>query len=256
MNTPLAVVLLHFFGGSRREWDQVAPLLASSRHVVALDLSGFGDASDRAEADVAQMADDVDESIRDARFADCLIVGHSMSAKVAMVLAARAPDYLGGLVLVTASPPSPEPMSNDAREKLLAFDGSRVAAESYIDGITAERLPDGARTIAVEDAMRASPLAWRRWITQGSQEDCASVVGVLDLPTHVVAGAGDPSLGIGLQREFVLPHLSRASLATLPGGHLLPLENSAGLYREIETFAARLDESRAQSPTRSRRTWN
>lgn len=193
------------------------------------------------------MADRIDRAIVEAGFEHCVIVGHSMSAKGAALLAARAPDYLRGLVLLTASPPSPEPMSDDARRTLLAFDGSRGAAEAYVDGITAARLPDALREIAVEDAMRASPVAWRRWVTRGSQEDCASKVGVLGLPTRVIAGDGDLSLGVGVQREHVMPHFSHASLIAIRGGHALPLENPTELYREIETFAMQLDEARVDS---------
>lgn len=237
-DTPL--VLMHFFGSSHREWDGVRSRFAPDRRVLALDLPGFGDAAGRSPEDVAGMADDVQRAIADAALASCVLVGHSMSGKVAAVLAAREPAWLRGLVLVTASPPSPEPISDDAKTKLLAFDGSREAAAEYIDGITASRLPDDLRNPAIADAMRASLPAWKAWITGGSQEDWAPRVGVLDVPTQVIAGADDPSLGERIQRGRVLPHFAKASLVVIDGGHALPLENPDGLHREITAFASRL----------------
>jgi len=237
------LVLMHFFGSSHREWDQVRARLAPDRRVLALDLPGFGDAAGRSPEDVAGMADDVQRAIAVAALASCVLVGHSMSGKVAAVLAAREPAWLRGLVLVTASPPSPEPMTDDAKAKLLAFDGSREAAADYVDGITASRLPDDLRNLAIDDAMRASLAAWKAWVTGGSQENWAPRVGVLGVPTHVIAGADDPSLGERIQRDRVLPHFPEAKLVVIDGGHALPLENPDGLHREIASFAARLASS-------------
>ena len=187
-------------------------------------------------------ANRIDRLITEAGSAPCILVGHSMSAKVAAVLAARRPPYLRGLALVTASPPSPEPMDDESRSKLLAFDGSRRAAEDYIDGITGTRLPDARREIAVADAMRASLSAWRRWVTDGSREDCRSVVGSLSLPALVVAGDRDRSLGPDVQRDLVMPHVATADLRVVAGGHVLPLENPDALHGELDAFAGGVDE--------------
>ena len=237
-DTPL--VLLHFFGCSQREWTLVRDRLDPDRRVLALDLPGFGEAAALGPRDVAGMADHVERAVVEAGFADAVLVGHSMTAKVATVLASREPAWLRGLVLVTGSPPSPEPFTDEARKQLLAFDGSREAAAGYIDGITAERLPDPLREIVIGDAMRASLDAWMAWIRHGSQEDWSDRVGVLDLPTHVVAGASDPSLDEGKQRELMLPHFANVDLAVIRGGHALPLENPDDLLREIDTFTTRL----------------
>ncbi len=238
---PLALVLLHFFGSSQREWQHVIPDFSARRRCIALDMPGFGDAAALGAMSVAAMADFVDSQILQQGVGPCVVVGHSMSGKVAAVLASRAPSYLHGLVLVTPSPPSPEPMSVDARAQLLAFDGSRAAAQTYIDGVTAQRLAGPWRESAITDAMRASLPAWKAWIEHGSQEDWSQRVGLLRLPALVIAGAEDASLGADVQRQSTLPHLLKGSLAIIAGGHALPLENPAGLRAQIEHFVASLD---------------
>ena len=254
MRSPFAVVLLHFFGGSRREWALVVPGLERDRRVLAFDLPGFGDATAMGPADVAAMAAFVDARIVEAGAPPCVVVGHSMSAKVAAVLAAQAPGYLRGLVLVTASPPSPEPMTPEARRKLLAFDGSRRAAVRYVDGVTSKRLPDDLREIAIDDARRASSRAWKHWIVAGSREDWSARVGVLALPTLVIAASRDPSLGKAVQRRLVMPHFGHATLTVVDGGHALPLENPVVLQRRIARFidglrpAPRIDTHRNHRP--------
>ncbi|MEO8938393.1 MAG: alpha/beta hydrolase [Burkholderiaceae bacterium] len=237
----LPVVLLHFFGSSHREWETVTALFVVDRPVLAFDLPGFGDAADCGAADVDAMTDYVDTRIVEAGWSDCVVVGHSMSGKIAAVLAARQPAYLRGLVLVTASPPSPEPMTEYARRKLMAFDHSRDAAADYIDGITEKLLPDPLREVAISDAMRASPEAWQAWVSQGSREDRSADVGRLALPTLVVVGRSDPSLGEDVQRRQVMPHFIDARVVVMRGGHALPLENPADLHREIDAFITALE---------------
>ncbi len=231
-----ALVLLHFFGNSHHEWRRVAPQLSDRHRILMFDMPGFGDAASMGALDVAAMADYVDRQIQDAGIDDCVIVGHSMTGKISGALASRAPDYLRGLILVTPSPPPPEPFTDEVRQRLMAFDGSRDAAAAYVDGITAEQLPDEWREPAIADAMRASLVAWKTWISTTSQEDWSDRVGVLSLPVLVVAGADDPSLGADIQRRLTMPHLGQGELKVIAGGHVLPLENPEALMEAIESF--------------------
>ena len=77
-------VLLHGFGTSARLWDAVTPLLDGP--ALALDLPGFGD-SQGGRYSVGGMADAVQERL--AGLDSFVLVGHSMGAKVAAVLAGR-----------------------------------------------------------------------------------------------------------------------------------------------------------------------
>ncbi len=230
------LVLLHFFGNSHREWARVAPRLSARHRLLMFDMPGFGDAAEMGALDVAAMADYVDGKIHAAGIENCVIVGHSMTGKISSALASRKPDYLRGLILVTPSPPPPEPFTDEVRKRLMAFDGSRDAAATYLDGITAKPLPDEWREPAIADAMRASLVAWKTWISTTSQEDWSERVGVLSLPVLVIAGADDPSLGADIQRRLTMPHLGQGELKVIAGGHVLPLENPEALTEAIEAF--------------------
>ncbi len=214
----------------------MAPRLAIRHRLLMFDMPGFGDAAALGALDVAAMADHVDRQIRAAGIEHCVVVGHSMTGKISCALASRKPDYLRGLILVTPSPPPPEPFTDEVRKRLMAFDGSRDAAAAYVDGITAEQLPDEWREPAIADAMRASLVAWKTWISTTSQEDWSGRVGVLSLPVRVIAGADDPSLGADIQRRLTMPHLGQGELKVIAGGHVLPLENPQALTEAIESF--------------------
>lgn len=214
----------------------MVPRLSSRHRLLMFDMPGFGEAAAMGALDVSAMADHVDRQIRDAGVEHCVIVGHSMTGKICGALASREPDYLRGLILVTPSPPPPEPFTDEVRERLMAFDGSREAAAGYVDGITAQQLPDEWREPAIADAMRASLVAWKTWISTTSQEDWSDRVGVLSLPVLVIAGADDPSLPADIQRRLTMPHLAQGELKVIAGGHVLPLENPQALIEAIESF--------------------
>ena len=101
----LTFVLMHYLGGSHRTWFPTLPYLDRFHRCVALNTPGFGDAAGiEGGYDVSAMADQVDATIRGLDLDQCILVGHSMTGKVAVALASRKPNYLRGLVLVGPSP--------------------------------------------------------------------------------------------------------------------------------------------------------
>ncbi len=245
--------LLHFLGGSARQWGGVADRLAP-RRCVAVDLPGFGEAAAMGARKVAEMAEHVAEAVRREAPRRWVLVGHSMGGKVAAVLARRAEDGGAGLeglaavVLLAASPAGPEPMHARQREEMLGWfrgdaERSRAEAAGYVARNVAAALSAEAQARTMEDVARAEPAAWRAWLEAGSREDWAARVGVLRTPALVVAGAEDAALGEDAQRVLVAPAFARARLATLARtGHLLPIERPAEVAALIAGFLDGLRE--------------
>ena len=242
---PLTIVFLHCLGGSARSWGRVEQALACPVRCVAIDLPGFGAASADRGRPVAEMAALVAEAVRRQAPPRWALVGHSMGAKVAAVVARQAEDGVSGLagleriVLLAGSPPGPEPMDEDARTEMLGWfagdSGSRQAeAERYVARNVSAALPHAAHARAVEDVLRTNGDAWRAWLTDGSREDWSDRVGVLRTPTLIIAGADDVHLGPDGQGRHTLPHYADARIGTLPGAkHLLPDEQPDEVARLI-----------------------
>jgi len=236
---------LHNLGGSAREWQRVAERVAPRVRLVGIDLPGFGDAAPATDFSVAAMAAHVAAVVAAERPRRWLIAGHSMGGKVAAVVARAAEDGdpqltgLAGIVLVAASPPRPEPMSDDQREEMLGyFHGDAAArqrdAERYVAENSGDGLDDVAAAIAVADALRLDRAAWAAWLERGSREDWAASVGVLQTPALVIAGGDDGALGPEAQAETMTPHYAHVRFETLPGAkHLLPLERADDVARLI-----------------------
>lgn len=240
-NAPV-FVLLHYLGGSGHTWYPTIGWLDEQHRCVTLDTPGFGAAYDRTGYDVESMATQFDRSIRELQLDNCILVGHSMTGKVALALAARQPDYLKGLVLVAPSPPGPQPMSDQDRQSQISYDGSRAAAEQFVDTAAGERLPDQLREIAIRDAQRANLDAWRAWPEAGSLEDWSTRIGTVSCPALLIAGANDDQVPSAQdQQRLTLAHLPNSRLEIIAdAGHLMPLQTPRKLAELMLAFAAGL----------------
>lgn len=238
------LVLLHFLGGSVREWDEVIADLGPGFRTVAIDLPGFGGSAHIAGYSVQAMADAVSEVIARECPGRFVLVGHSMGGKVAGVVARRMASSaaLSGLVLLAPSPPSPEPMTQEKRDGMMGSlgvrrGGDRNHARAFITRNEERDIPAPVVARAVDEVLRMNRAAWRAWLDSGSREDWSERVGVLQLPALVVAGERDASLGPETQRRVTMPHLAHATLRTLPGcSHLIPMERPAELAGMLRDF--------------------
>jgi len=120
-------------------------------------------------------------------------------------------------------------------------ESDRAAAETFVRDNLSESLPEALFQQTVDDVLAMNPAAWTAWLKSGSKEDWASYVGVLDLPTLIVAGTRDQALGPEAQREHTLPHFSRGRLAEVECSHLIPLERPKQLAALIASFIDEMD---------------
>jgi sigma-B regulation protein RsbQ len=103
------MLFAHGFGCDQNMWRFVAPAFAESHRTVLFDHVGAG-GSDLAAYDPAKYssldgyATDLLEICHELRLSEVVVVGHSVSAMVAVLAANREPDLFTGLVLVGPSP--------------------------------------------------------------------------------------------------------------------------------------------------------
>ena len=246
---PLSLMFLHYFGGSVLAWQMVMNRLSDRYHCVAIDLRGFGDSTPAAgysrqtTFSVDDMADDVSAVISRYVSGDYVLVGHSMSGKVALALAAGSPERpqpigLQSLVLVSPSPPVPEPISNWMRQKSVTDYGQRRAARKTLDNITEVAVSKAVQEQVITDSLRTAEPAWMAWLLKGSREDISSRMATVQVPVHIIVGAEDRALPPEVQERLVLPYLKDATVKIVLGaGHLLPLETPAELSAFIRKKA-------------------
>jgi len=198
------LVFLHYFGGSSRAWTEVIERLAADYHCVAPDMRGFG-ASDSAAENFAvkDYADDAADLISVLTIENFILVGHSMGGKIALSFAARQPKGLRSLILLAPSPPTPKPIKESEREKLLNARGNRCVATETICKAAGGRLSAKVFARAIDDNLRSSEAAWRAWLKRGSREDISAAIEKINVPVFIAAGANDENITAELlEREI------------------------------------------------------
>ncbi|MDP4332686.1 alpha/beta fold hydrolase [Curtobacterium sp. A7_M15] len=241
------VFCLHALGSSSEEFVGLRTRLAGTLDLIGIDLPGFGTSTAVTGTTVEEMVVLVERAIGRSGATEWALIGHSMGGKVASVVASRTVDGSNGLfglravVLLAASPLSPEPMDEDRRRSMLdwAADGEigPDEAEAFVDANTASRLAPEPHATAVHDVERAVPQAWTDWLVRGSREDWSTDFAPNPVPALVLAGAEDGDLGPDAQRELNLPHWTAGEFDVVPGAaHLLPREQPDAVADRIRDF--------------------
>jgi pimeloyl-ACP methyl ester carboxylesterase len=120
------IVLVHGGAAHARWWDHIAPLLASTHRVAALDLSGHGDSGRREDYRLDVWAEEVLAVAAAAGIAGPpVLIGHSMGGFVALRAASIYGARLAGAVAIDSPVRDITPEERAAREQR-AFGPLRV----------------------------------------------------------------------------------------------------------------------------------
>jgi pimeloyl-ACP methyl ester carboxylesterase len=100
----LPVLLLHGWGGSGRYWQPTIERLRAEHTLIVPDLPGVGRSLPVSAArTIFDQASVVEQLLAHLEIGRVMLVGHSMGAGIAIVLAARRPELIDRLVLVGVS---------------------------------------------------------------------------------------------------------------------------------------------------------
>jgi pimeloyl-ACP methyl ester carboxylesterase len=105
-----ALVLVHGFTGSRRDFAPRVPALAALGRTVLPDLRGHGDSTNTGDPTgytLEQLVSDLVAFVDAERLAGCDLLGHSLGGMVALRAALAAPDRFGSLLLMDTAARAP-----------------------------------------------------------------------------------------------------------------------------------------------------
>ncbi len=212
---PTTFALIPGAGGSAWYWHRVVPLLtAAGASAVAIELPAADDA-----ADLSTYADVVCDALVDAR-EPLVIVGQSMGAFTAAVVAARVPAT--SIVLLNPMVPTP----GEAPGTWWEATGQAAAQSAYFDRIgLGDKHFDPA-----EDFFHDVPADVRdEALSQPEPRQSDTPFGRVwpldhwpDVPTRVVQAADDRLFPLDFQRRVVRDRLG-LDVEVIPGGHLVAL---------------------------------
>ncbi len=256
-----AFLLLHGFPYSTHTFDDLAPLLAQSGDVVAIDLPGFG-LTERPDPDDPDLGLDPYAAASQPRLVAGVIaalglqrpvlVGHGYGARVALDTALASPALVGGLVTIGASPYVVQRRSFVSRllmsapqlkrlgplllRQLAEEPGLRILRAGWHDPtrITQERIDLFREPFGVE--------GWDVALWRLSQAEpppsLEGRLGAVAAPALVVAGAEDGVVPVE-QSERLASDLPDAELVLVPDcGHAVQEECPGDLAAAIADWLA------------------
>ncbi|XP_004587257.2 protein ABHD11 [Ochotona princeps] len=101
-----AIVMLHGLLGSKTNFNSIAKALAqqTGRRVLTVDARNHGDSPHSPDLSYEAMSQDLQGLLPQLGLAPCVLIGHSMGGKTAMLLALQKPELVDRLVAVDISP--------------------------------------------------------------------------------------------------------------------------------------------------------
>lgn len=243
------VLLIHGQPGRGADWAEVVARVPAWMRTTAPDRPGYDGRPARSMGDNADILADLLSGLPGG---PAVVVGHSYGGGIALLLAARHPDTVAGLVLVA---PVGDPTSVLPVDRLLAAPVVGPALSAAVLGAAAwvvprvRRLVDGApwghaasaghpllddRVAAalVDPARRRAFVAEQRHLLQ-ELPSVAAAARAVHCPTVVVTGSRD---------SVVPPRASARLAASVPGaqlrivaggGHLIPMERPGAVVAAV-----------------------
>ena len=99
------IVLLHGFTGAKENWLPVMRMLARTNRVIAPDLPGWGESERQPSSNYGptSQVERIAQFLRQLGAKPALVVGHSMGGQFVGLLAARHPELVGPVVLMSSA---------------------------------------------------------------------------------------------------------------------------------------------------------
>jgi len=246
-----AMVFVHGFGCGQHMWRHIVGAFEGEYRVVLLDLPGSGDAatssydSDR-HASLGGYRDDLVTLLRELELASVVLVGHSVSAMIAVLLQIAHPDLVDRLVLVT---PSARYLNDtgydggfpeaDIDELLELMSRNHLGWQNPLATMGAGEHDSDARTELEQAFCRTRPEVAAQFAAVTFRGDNRADLPLVSAPTLIIASAED-SIAPMTAGTHVRDAISEAQFEVVPTrGHCphltAPEETAAAIYRFLQT---------------------
>ncbi|MFF1377741.1 alpha/beta fold hydrolase [Streptomyces sp. NPDC058308] len=248
-----ALLLVHGSAASSRSWDALVPLLATTHHVIRIDLPGHGRSAEPVGRGYRtdEQAGTLGTALDRLHVQGVTAVGHSSGGYAVTALAEQRPDLVAALVLINTGPGmnafiAPEPLAIDPAQWPPSDEQiRRFASAAFREGYRVpQELVDELRGMtygAITSAMREA-------IAYLNQQALPYRLTALGKPLQVIFGDQDRRWRPSSAADYrVVPG---AEVVLLPGaGHTPILEEPLKTAELLLAFADVGSHFRCHAPT-------
>ena len=243
------LVFMHGFGCDQNVWRHVTPAFEANYRIVLFDHVGAGN-SDLSQYDEDKYAtldgyaSDLIEILHELELKDAIVVGHSISAMIAMLAAIREPSLFSKLVMVG---PSPSFLNDgdypggfdrkDIDDLLTAMDSNFFGWSSMITPVIMGN-PDRPELAGElnENFCRTDPTIARQFARVTFLADCRAEVSKLTVPSLIMQCSSDAlaPLAVG---EYLHARMQGSTLAVMSAtGHCPHLSEPSELVTAMKDW--------------------
>ena len=237
------MVFVHGLGGSSTNWTDLAAALAARCHGVAVDLPGFGRSDPPAGGDYSLEAHaDAVLCFLAGRGERVHLVGNSLGGAVALLVAARRPELVSTLTLVSPAMPDLRPAPSRLGDVRMVLAALPVVGSRWREALAAEdagvrlrrtmrlcyadpaQVSDAAFDLAASEAAERAGMPWAPAALEGSFRGLVSTwFGPRSRSLWATARrVRTPTLVIWGERDrLVSVRKAARTAASLPAGRLL-----------------------------------
>jgi len=238
-----ALVFIHGFIDGASAWDELVAALGSrAADALCVDLPGMGSRfRETGPFSLDSLAQDVAAQVRQLA-KPVVLVGHSMGAQIAELVAGLVPDRVRGLALLTPVPLQGAGLPGDAIKGFHALGGDPVAQRQLRRqlsfSLTEERLEKLGR---LGDAVAPASVGafadlWNQGHALGAQKT------LFPGPVLIVRGERDAFVTDSVVAQAVVPRFDHPAQACIGNaGHWPHVEQPEAVAGVLRTFLASLD---------------
>jgi len=190
------LLLLHGFTDTSRSFSLLVPHLPG-RRLIMPDLRGHGGSQAGRGCSVVDFAEDIAGLIKRLRLERPVVVGHSLGAMVAIELAARHGELVGGLVVMASTLKPEQSPDHPLVAGVAALRDPISPADPFFDWWHACRpgVPPAFLAGLAKDASAMPAARWRAILEEVRRTDLAVAARTVQARTLIIAGACDPLFG-------------------------------------------------------------
>jgi len=240
-----SLVFIHGFLDGAAVWDDVVQALGERAHdALCVDLPGMGGRADeRVPTSLAGLAEDVARQVR-ALKRPVILVGQSMGAQVAELVAGELASQVRALVLLTPVPLAGTGLPDDAMKTFHALGGNPVAQRDLrrhlsvnLDGDRLEKLGRLGDAVEPPSVCLFADL-WNSGDALGATHTR------YDGPVLIVRGEGDAFVTAEVVDKAVAPRFDEPAVACIGNaGHWPHVEQPEAFAKTLGEFLSTVDPS-------------